>query len=49
MAAKLFGTDGVRGLAGTELTAEIALALGRAGAMESATARPQVLIVRDTR
>ncbi len=49
MAAKLFGTDGVRGLAGTELTAEIALALGRAGAMESGTARPQVLIVRDTR
>jgi len=49
VAAKLFGTDGVRGLAGTELTAEIALALGRAGAMESATARPQVLIVRDTR
>ena len=49
MAAKLFGTDGVRGLAGTELTAEIALALGRAGAMESAAARPQVLIVRDTR
>ena len=49
MGAKLFGTDGVRGLAGTELTAEIALALGRAGAMESAAARPQVLIVRDTR
>jgi phosphoglucosamine mutase len=49
VAAKLFGTDGVRGLAGTELTAEIALALGRAGAMESARARPQVLIVRDTR
>jgi phosphoglucosamine mutase len=49
VAAKLFGTDGVRGLAGTELTAEIALALGRAGAMESAAARPQVLIVRDTR
>ena len=49
MAAKLFGTDGVRGVAGTELTAEIALALGRAGAMESAAARPQVLIVRDTR
>ncbi len=49
MATKLFGTDGVRGLAGTELTAEIALALGRAGAMESDAARPQVLIVRDTR
>ncbi|HSF03900.1 MAG TPA: phosphoglucosamine mutase [Solirubrobacterales bacterium] len=49
MAAKLFGTDGVRGVAGTELTAEIALALGRAGAMESGAERPQVLIVRDTR
>ena len=49
MAAKLFGTDGVRGVAGTELTAELALALGRAAAMESPSARPQVLIVRDTR
>ena len=49
MATKLFGTDGVRGVAGTELTAEVALALGRAAALESATARPQVLIVRDTR
>jgi phosphoglucosamine mutase len=49
VAAKLFGTDGVRGVAGTELTAEIALALGRAGAMESGAERPQVLIVRDTR
>jgi phosphoglucosamine mutase len=49
VAAKLFGTDGVRGVAGTELTAEIALALGRAGAVESGAQRPQVLIVRDTR
>jgi phosphoglucosamine mutase len=49
VAAKLFGTDGVRGVAGTELTAELALALGRAAAMECASARPQVLIVRDTR
>ena len=49
MAAKLFGTDGVRGVAGTELTAEIALALGRAGATESGAERPQVLILRDTR
>ena len=31
MARKLFGTDGVRGVAGEELTAELALALGRAG------------------
>ena len=49
MTPKLFGTDGVRGLVGRELTAELALALGRAVAMESAAARPQVLIVRDTR
>ena len=49
MATKLFGTDGVRGVAGTELTAEVALALGRTAALESASARPQVLIVRDTR
>jgi phosphoglucosamine mutase len=46
---KLFGTDGVRGIAGTELTAELALALGRAGAREMPGERPQVLIVRDTR
>jgi phosphoglucosamine mutase len=46
---KLFGTDGVRGIAGTELTAELALALGRAAALEAGSDRPQVLIVRDTR
>ena len=37
VATKLFGTDGVRGVAGTELTAELALALGRAAALESAS------------
>ncbi|RYD05260.1 hypothetical protein N752_10720 [Desulforamulus aquiferis] len=31
--AKLFGTDGVRGVANTELTPELAFKLGRAGAM----------------
>jgi phosphoglucosamine mutase len=46
---KLFGTDGIRGIAGTELTAELALALGRAAALQSPRDRPQVLIVRDTR
>jgi phosphoglucosamine mutase len=46
---KLFGTDGVRGDAGTELTAELALSLGRAAARETDAKRPQVLIVRDTR
>jgi len=30
--AKLFGTDGVRGIANKELTAELAYKLGRAGA-----------------
>lgn len=51
MARKLFGTDGVRGVAGEFVTAELALALARA-----ATARvgrddapPRVLVVRDTR
>jgi phosphoglucosamine mutase len=50
-ARRLFGTDGVRGVAGEFLTAELALALARA-----ATARIQrddrparVLIIRDTR
>ncbi|HEY8779702.1 MAG TPA: phosphoglucosamine mutase [Solirubrobacterales bacterium] len=46
---KLFGTDGVRGEAGTFLTAELATALGRAATLTSEAARPQVLIVRDTR
>ncbi len=46
---KLFGTDGVRGEAGTFLTAELALALGRAATVSLEAARPQVLIVRDTR
>ncbi|MGC1853283.1 MAG: phosphoglucosamine mutase [Solirubrobacterales bacterium] len=46
---KLFGTDGVRGEAGTFLTAELALALGRAATASLEAPRPQVLIVRDTR
>jgi len=46
---KLFGTDGVRGIAGTELTAELVLSLGRAAAQEAEADRPQVLILRDTR
>ncbi len=46
---KLFGTDGVRGEAGTFLTAELATALGRAVTLASEAQRPQVLIVRDTR
>jgi phosphoglucosamine mutase len=46
---KLFGTDGVRGEAGTFLSAELATALGRASAASLQARRPQVLIVRDTR
>jgi phosphoglucosamine mutase len=46
---RLFGTDGVRGVAGEFLTAELALALGRAATRISSAERPQVLIVRDTR
>jgi phosphoglucosamine mutase len=48
-ARKLFGTDGVRGEAGTFLDAELATALGRAAAASLDAPRPQVLIVRDTR
>jgi phosphoglucosamine mutase len=46
---KLFGTDGVRGVAGDFLTAELATALGRAATRTSPAETPQVLIVRDTR
>ena len=46
---KLFGTDGVRGEAGTFLSAELATALGRATTASLEAERPQVLIVRDTR
>ncbi len=48
-----FGTDGVRGVAGTELTADLALALGRAAARvlvpPGGADRPSCLIGRDTR
>jgi phosphoglucosamine mutase len=49
MTRKLFGTDGVRGEAGTFLTAELATALGRATTASLDVERPQVLIIRDTR
>jgi phosphoglucosamine mutase len=46
---RLFGTDGVRGVAGELLTADLALKLGRAAALSSPAEHPQFLIVRDTR
>jgi phosphoglucosamine mutase len=49
MARKLFGTDGVRGLAGEFVSAELALALARAATALADSERPQVLVVRDTR
>ncbi len=48
----MFGTDGVRGLAGTELTGELAYGLGRAivAALGAAGgARPAIAVGRDTR
>ena len=49
MSRKLFGTDGVRGVANEMLTGELALALGRAATQGSPAQRPRVLIIRDTR
>jgi phosphoglucosamine mutase len=49
---KLFGTDGVRGVAGEQLSADLALGLGRAAteaAHDRGAGRPRVLVVRDTR
>src|SRR5581483_1272022 len=52
ISTKLFGTDGVRGVANTELTPELAFAVGRAGATVLAASsdrhRP-VIVGRDTR
>lgn len=49
--ARLFGTDGVRGVANTELTPGLAMALGRAGAFVLAKEKknPLILIAKDTR
>jgi phosphoglucosamine mutase len=49
LARKLFGTDGVRGVAGELLTAELAVALGRAATSQAAADAPRVLVIRDTR
>lgn len=48
---RLFGTDGVRGIANSELTPELAFKLGKAGAhvLSKDKKRPVVLIGKDTR
>ena len=49
--SRMFGTDGVRGIANTELTAELAYSLGRAGAfvLTEGTHKPKILVAKDTR
>jgi phosphoglucosamine mutase len=46
---RLFGTDGVRGLANVELTPELAMAVGAAAVRALEVQRPRVVIGRDTR
>lgn len=49
---RLFGTDGARGIANSELTCELAMQIGRAAAMvltEQTKKKPRVLIGMDTR
>ena len=49
---RLFGTDGARGVANSEITCELAMQIGRAAAMvltENLDHRPRVLIGMDTR
>lgn len=49
---RLFGTDGARGVANTELTAELAMNIGRAAAMvlvNDEVKHPTILIGKDTR
>lgn len=49
--SRMFGTDGVRGLANSELTPQMAFQLGRAGAfvLTDGTHRPKILVAKDTR
>lgn len=48
---KYFGTDGVRGVANSELTPELAFQLGRCGGyvLTKESSRPKILVGRDTR
>ena len=50
--ARMFGTDGVRGVAGTELTIELAMKLGQAGAYvltKKKAHQPTIIVGCDTR
>lgn len=48
---RMFGTDGVRGIANTELTPELAFKLGKAGAyvLTEGTHKPKIVVGIDTR
>ena len=48
---RMFGTDGVRGIANKELTAELAYNLGRAGAyiLTEGSHKPKIIVGKDTR
>lgn len=48
---RMFGTDGVRGIANKELTADLAYKLGKAGAfiLTEGTHRSKILVGMDTR
>ena len=48
---RLFGTDGVRGIANRELTPELAFKLGKAGTfiLKKENKRPIMIIGKDTR
>ena len=49
--SRMFGTDGVRGIANTELTGEVAYKLGRAGAfvLTDGAHKPKIIVGMDTR
>ncbi len=49
--SRMFGTDGVRGIANSELTPEVAFNLGKAGALvlTKGTHKPKILVAKDTR
>ncbi|MDK2868488.1 MAG: phosphoglucosamine mutase, partial [Clostridiales bacterium] len=49
--ARLFGTDGVRGIANTELTVELAMQLGKYGAhlITKGKENGMILVGKDTR
>src|SRR5688572_14318027 len=47
--SRLFGTDGVRGIANRDLTPDLALTLGRAAARVIAPGGGEIVVGRDTR